>query len=137
MTRYYIINTGVFGRKSVFSHILLYDIIHSMRIRKDSCFLPSEELDLISRASDALAHPLRVELFHFIYSENVARRQVCNKTLVQEFGYSQSTISQHMNKLLVSGLVEVRKKESFSFYYVNLGVLGRYLDCVRKLNIPG
>ena len=54
----------------------------------------------------------------------------------QRLGYSQSTVSQHMKKLLVSGLVESRNKESYSYYYVNLGILGKYLDCVKKLNAP-
>ena len=89
---------------------------------------------LVTAASDALAHPLRVELFRYIYTENIARRQVCNKDLVSEFGYSQSTISQHMRKLLVSGLIESRKKESYSYYYVNLGMLQKYLNAVKKLN---
>ena len=108
-----------------------------MRIRKDSDLMTKEEIALIAKASDALSHPLRVELFHYIYSENFARRQICNKDLVAQFGYSQSTISQHMNKLLISGLVEVRKQESFSYYFVNLGVLARYLNSVKKLNVPG
>ena len=105
-----------------------------MRIRKDNDIYDEEEIRLIAAASDALAHPLRVELFRFIYSENAARRRVCNKDLVVCFGYSQSTISQHMRKLLVSGLVEARKQESYTYYYVNIGVLQRYLNAVRKLN---
>ena len=58
-----------------------------MRIRKFTGSLPAEEIQLISQASDALAHPLRVELFRFIYTENRARRSVCNKDLVEHFGY--------------------------------------------------
>ena len=105
-----------------------------MRIRKDNDIYDSEEIALIAAASDALAHPLRVELFRFIYTENIARRQVCNKDLVAEFGYSQSTISQHMRKLLVSGLVTAQKKESYSYYYVSIGTLQKYLNAIRKLN---
>jgi len=106
----------------------------SMRIRKDNDIYDSEEISLIASASDALAHPLRVEIFRYIYTENIARRQICNKDLVAEFGYSQSTISQHMRKLLVSGLVTAQKKESYSYYYVNLGKLQKFLNAVRKLN---
>ena len=108
-----------------------------MRIRRDNDIYDAEEIKLISAASDALAHPLRVELFRYIYTENIARRSVCNKDLVAEFGYSQSTISQHMRKLLVSGLVEAQRKESFAYYYVNLGTLQKYLNAVKKLNTPG
>ncbi len=104
-----------------------------MRIRKDSA-LEKDDILLIARASDALAHPVRVELFRYIYTENLARRTVCNKDLVEEFDYAQSTVSQHMQKLVSSGLVDVQKKETYSYYYVNIGMLGRYLNAVRKLN---
>ena len=60
-----------------------------MRIRRDNDIYDVEEIKLISAASDALAHPLRVELFRFIYTENIARRQVCNKDLVERFGLAQ------------------------------------------------
>ena len=104
-----------------------------MRIRKDAA-LEKEDILLIARASDALAHPGRVEIFRFIYNENLARRTVCNKDIVEEFDYAQSTVSQHMRKLVFSGLVDVQKKETYSYYYVNIGMLGRYLNAVRKLN---
>ena len=105
----------------------------SMRIRKDTG-LEKDDILLIAKASDALAHPARVEIFRYIYNENLARRQVCNKDLVEEFDYAQATISQHMRKLVFSGLVDVQKKETYSYYYVNIGMLGRYLNSVRKLN---
>lgn len=148
MTRYYIIKTGVTTHflsilstrvvracsELLFFCRLLCIIFPAMRIRKDNDIYNEEEILLIAKASDALAHPLRVELFRYIYTENIARRQVCNKDLVAEFGYSQSTVSQHMKKLLISGLVEAKKQESFTYYYVNLGLLGRYLNSVKKLN---
>ena len=104
-----------------------------MRIRKDKQSL-SEDAEIIARVSDALAHPLRVDIFKYIYKENLERRHPCTKDLVEKFGYSQSTISQHMNKFTISGLVEVQKKNSFSYYFVNIGILGMYLDAVKKLN---
>ncbi len=107
-----------------------------MRIRKDNDILEYGEIELISAASDALAHPLRVELFRFIYVQNMQQKQICNKDLVDTFDYSQSTISQHMSKLTASGLVEVVKKANKSYYFVNLGVLGKYLNAVKKLNTP-
>ena len=107
-----------------------------MRIRKFPSSLPVEEIQLITKASDALAHPLRVEIFRYIFTKNRALEHVCNKDLVEEFGYSQSTISQHMRQLLVSGLVEVRNKETYAYYFVNLGVLAKYLDGVKKLSAP-
>ncbi|MCQ2552820.1 MAG: helix-turn-helix domain-containing protein [Clostridia bacterium] len=104
-----------------------------MRIRRDKLQF-NEEAEIIAKVSDAFAHPLRVELFKYIYKENMQRRQPCTKDLVEKFTYSQSTISQHMSKLTISGLIEVQKKNSFSYYYVNIGILGKYLDAVKKIN---
>ncbi len=104
-----------------------------MRIRKESDLLPREDVLLIAKASDALAHPARVEIFRFIYSANRNRQPVCNKDVVSEFEYSQATISQHIRKLILSELVQVQKKDNFSYYFVNIGMLGKYLDAVRKL----
>ena len=39
-----------------------------------------------------------------------------------------------MRKLLVSGLVTAQKKESYSYYYVSIGTLQKYLNAIRKLN---
>ena len=105
-----------------------------MRIRKENEKLQEEDILLIAKASDALAHPLRVELFHYIYTENLQRHPVCNKDLVTVSGYSQATVSQHMKKLIISGLVEVQNQASHSYYLVNLGMLGKYLNSVKKLN---
>ena len=96
--------------------------------------MQEEDILLIAQVSDALAHPARVEIFRYIYIENMNRRTVCNKNLVENFDYSQATISQHIKKLVISGLIEVQKKENFSFYYVNIGILSKYLNAVKKLN---
>ncbi|MBR3296818.1 MAG: helix-turn-helix transcriptional regulator [Firmicutes bacterium] len=105
-----------------------------MRIRKNNDIMDSEDIELIANCSDALAHPARVEIFRYIYSENLSRRTVCNKDLVAAFDYSQATISQHASKIAQSGLIDVQKKDNKTYYFVNIGVLGRYLNAVRKLN---
>lgn len=105
-----------------------------MRIRKNNDNINQEEVELIAGCSDALAHPARVEIFHYIYTENLSRRTVCNKDLVAAFDYSQATISQHASKIAQSGLIDVQKKDNRSYYFVNIGVLGKYLNAVRKLN---
>lgn len=104
-----------------------------MRIRKESGQWPEEEVLLIAKASDAFAHPARVRIFRYIYNANRSRQTVCNKDVVGAFEYSQATISQHLKKLIFSGLVQVQKKDNFSYYYVNIGMLGKYLDAVKKL----
>ena len=103
-----------------------------MRIRKNNDIMDSEDIELIANCSDALAHPARVEIFRYIYSENLSRRTVCNKDLVAAFDYSQATISQHVKKLVDADLVQVVKKDRFSYYYVHLGTLNDYLTATKK-----
>ena len=103
-----------------------------MRIRKDNKDLLENEIMLISDVSDALAHPLRVKMLKYIMTQNRSMKPVCTKDLVEEFGYAQATISQHIKKLVDSGLVQVKKEDRFSYYYVNIGVLGKYLNAVKK-----
>lgn len=105
-----------------------------MRIRKESDELQEEEVLLTARVSDALAHPARVKIFRYIFVSNRNRQQVCNKDVVNAFNYSQATISQHIKKLVQAELVQVKKDEKFSFYFVNIGMLGKYLDAVKKFD---
>ncbi len=106
-----------------------------MRIRKDNKDLMENEILLIADVSDALAHPLRVKILKYIMTQNRAMKTVCTKDLVEEFGYAQATISQHMKKLVLSGLVEFKHKEKFSYYYVNLGLLARYVNAAKKFSV--
>src|SRR5665647_1034626 len=101
-----------------------------MRIRKEPDEFQEEEVLLIAMASDALAHPVRVRIFRYIYNANMTRIPVCNKDIVAAFNYSQATVSQHIKKLAQSELVHVERKDNFSYYYVNIGMLGKYLDCL-------
>lgn len=103
-----------------------------MRIRKEGGQLVDEEVLLIARASDALAHPARIYLFRHIMSCNTKRQPVCTGDLVEAFDYAQATISQHMKKLVNSGLIDVKKSNKFTYYYVNIGMLSKYLDATRK-----
>ena len=103
-----------------------------MRLRKETDDLQEEEILLIARISDALAHPARVKIYSFIMKNNKERLPVCNKDVVAEFNYSQATISQHMKKLAESELITVQKNDKHSMYYANFGILIKYLDATRK-----
>ncbi len=107
-----------------------------MRIRKQEELSNDKELQLIAHCSDAFAHPARIEIFRYIYSENLERRTVCNKDLVAVFDYSQATVSGHLRKLIISGLIDVEEDGSRNYYFVNIGVLNRYMAAVRKLHLP-
>lgn len=105
-----------------------------MRIRKQNAELRKEEIELISKVSDALAHPLRVELFRYILRKNRSLEGVYTKIIVKDFGYAQATISQHMRVLLQAGLVTGKDEEKYTYYYANLGILTQYLDTVKKFS---
>ena len=87
-----------------------------MRLRKEQDEMMEEEVLLIAKVSDALAHPARINIFRYIMQSNRAMVQVCNKDLVEHFNYAQATISQHTEKLVDPGLVEVKKKDKLSYY---------------------
>ena len=94
--------------------------------------MQERDILLIAKISDALAHPARIKIFRYIMTSNKKRERVCNKDLVNYFDYSQATISQHVKKLRDAGLVEVRKEDRYSYYYVHLGTLNDYLVATKK-----
>ena len=109
-----------------------------MRIRKDRSAYEDQsgiDYELIATVSDALAHPVRLRLFRYIMQMNREMKSVCTKDLVAEFNYAQATISQHMKKLVRSGLVETKKEEKFAYYYVNLGVLAHYIEAAKRFSV--
>ena len=106
-----------------------------MRLSKEQDEMMEEDVLLIAKVSDALAHPARINIFRYIMQSNRAMVQVCNKDLVEHFNYAQATISQHTKKLVDSGLVEVKKKDKYSYYYANLGMLMQYLNATKKFSV--
>ena len=64
--------------------------------------------------------------------ENKSLYKVCNKDLGAYVDYSQATISPLVKKLKDAGLVEVKKQDRYSYYYVHLGVLHDYLIATKK-----
>ena len=106
-----------------------------MRIRKNSEAVDEYEMEFIARVSDALAHPVRLLIFRHIMQCNKSMKKVCNKDLCETFDYAQATISQHVKKLIQSGLLEVKKENKFSYYYANIGILMHYIDATKKFSI--
>jgi ArsR family transcriptional regulator len=106
-----------------------------MRLRKEADALQEEEILLVSRISDALAHPARIKIFRYILSCNTSRTPLCNKDVVSHFDYSQATISQHIKKLVQAELVLIKKVDKYSMYYANIGILGKYMNSLKKLEI--
>ena len=106
-----------------------------MRIRKINDDFDEKDLEFIAKVSDALAHPARLQMFRHIMRCNRKMENVCNKDLVNEFGYAQATVSQHMEKLIIAGLIEKKKENRFTYYYANLGVLMRYINKTKEFSV--
>lgn len=103
-----------------------------MRLRKEIDEMQERDILLIARISDALAHPARIKIFRYIMAQNKKRERVCNKDLVNHFNYSQATISQHVKKLKDAELLQVKKQDRYSYYFVHLGTLNDYLVATKK-----
>lgn len=108
-----------------------------MRIRKKDPAnetLPNEEILTLAKVSDALAHPARVQMLCFILNENLARRPVTNKDIVKAFDYAQATVSQHLSKLIIGELLEMKKRGTSSSYFARIDRLSAYIELLKKIN---
>jgi len=108
-----------------------------MRIRRNTpvdTALNDEEFLAVAKISDALAHPVRIRLLRYILTENLARRTVTNKDLVGAFSYAQATISQHVSKLIIGGLLEAQSKGTSSCYFARVGKLLAYTETIKKID---
>ncbi len=103
-----------------------------MRLRKEVDEMQEKDILLIAKISDALAHPARIKIFRYIMEQNKKRQRICNKDLVNHFDYSQATISQHVKKLSDAGLVQVKREDRYSYYFIHLGTLNDYLIATKK-----
>lgn len=105
-----------------------------MRIRKEPDTMQEKDVLLIANVSDAFAHPVRIKMFRYIMKCNRERIPVCNKDLIEEFGYAQATTSQHIKKLVDCKLLETKKQDKFTYLYANLGMVQMYVNAVRKFD---
>ena len=104
-----------------------------MHIRKTVNIEQAEEAIFIAKIADALSHPVRVALLHYVRQKSEVRNDICNKDLVEYFPYSQSSLSQHVKKLKDCGLFQVAYKNKFSLYSVDEEILAKYIQAIREL----
>lgn len=102
-----------------------------MRIRKEFEQMPDEQIMQTAKISEALAHPGRIKIFRYIMKCNSERKPVRNKDIVEDFEYSQATISQHLNKMIIAELVKTEQKGTSTYYYANIGVIGKYIELLK------
>ena len=104
-----------------------------MKIKKQVNIEGSENAMFIAKIADALSHPLRVSLIHYVNNKNEVRNDVCNKDLVKHFPYSQSSLSQHVKKLVETGIFNVDYKNKYSFYSVNKDILKKFSKSILEV----
>lgn len=104
-----------------------------MKMKKPLNIEGSEQAIFIAKIADALSHPLRVSLIHYVSNKNKVRNDVCNKDLVNHFPYSQSSLSQHVKRLKDCGIFKVEYQDKFSFYSVDKQVLKTFKNKVSEL----
>lgn len=103
----------------------------TLRIRKDNN-KTSDEITLISKVSDALSHPVRVKILQYVKEKSIVNSDVCNGDLVNLLDYSQSTISQHVKKMVQADLFTIEKKDKNSIYSINQKTLDRYISFLQS-----
>lgn len=104
-----------------------------MKMKKYLNIEGSEKAIFIAKIADALSHPLRVSLVHYVNDKCKVRNDTCNKDLVEYFPYSQSSLSQHVKKLVQSKIFSVEYVDKFSYYTVNINTLEKYVKAVQKI----
>jgi len=104
-----------------------------MKLKKEFNIEGSEQANFIAKTADALAHPLRVALVHYVGKKNKVRNDVCNKDLVEHFPYSQSSLSQHIKRLKEADIFTVEYADKFSYYSVNRKTLKAFKESLNKV----
>ncbi|MHA2060639.1 MAG: ArsR/SmtB family transcription factor [Candidatus Ranarchaeia archaeon] len=76
----------------------------------------------------ALANPVRLQIIHFIGKE-----EICQCDIIPAIGKAQSTISQHLELLVRSGILANRQDGSRTLYKIADSRVFGILKSVRKL----
>ena len=84
--------------------------------------------DLESKFFKALANPVRLQILHYIGKE-----EQCQCDIIPAMGKAQSTISQHLELLVRSGILSKRQDGSRTLYKVSDQRVFQILNRVRNL----
>jgi ArsR family transcriptional regulator len=75
-----------------------------------------------SEIAKALAHPARVAILKLLQENNY---QSC-QNIVDQLPYTQSTVSQHLYKLVSAGLLESKGVKTSTIYSINSAALHKF-----------
>jgi DNA-binding transcriptional ArsR family regulator len=98
----------------------------------------SDKFNKISDFAKALSHPARIAILKKLANEN---KCICGE-IVEIMPLSQSTVSQHLKELKISGLIQGEIEGVASKYCINwknldkaLNELSDFLNDIKKKNI--
>jgi ArsR family transcriptional regulator len=84
--------------------------------------LSKTEAETTARAFNALGDPHRVKIINLLATSS---EPVCVCELTSPLGLSQPTVSHHLKKLLLAGLLEREQRGTWAYYSLRRDALGR------------
>lgn len=87
------------------------------------------QLDRDAEQLSALAHPVRLEILRHL----THRHACCVKDLVDRSHLAQSTISQHLKKLVEANLVQYKREQQRSAYQLNRAEFSKMSERLAQL----
>lgn len=103
-----------------------------VRLRKE-VEMALEGMTREARVADALAHPARIAILAYVAENNAAGIDVCTSDLVTLLDYSQGTVSQHVKKLVQTGLLRTGKRDRCTLYHLCRGEVEDHIAFLKKL----
>lgn len=94
----------------------------TINIIREGIKIKTEEIIKISKA---LSDKNRVEIIKLLSDE-----EICACKLLEQFNIKQPTLSHHMKILSETGLVNVTKKSTWSYYTLNNEKLNEYKEFI-------
>ncbi len=96
---------------------MLYRNNTMKEFNKQICDLKTEAVNDERAVSvyGALAHPVRLTILRQLAMENIC----CCKDIVNRLDLAQSTVSQHLKVLVLSGLISYKSEKQSSLYQIN------------------
>jgi DNA-binding transcriptional ArsR family regulator len=81
-----------------------------------------------AKVAKALAHPSRLMMLDLL-----GKTEMSVTEITKAVGADQSTVSKHLAILKETGLIDVRKLGTTSFYRVTCGCLGGFFSCLEAM----
>ena len=92
-----------------------------------------DRLAYVSQMLKLMGHPLRIQILAMLESS----QELPAGTFHEALNEPQPTVSQHLNRMRLSGLLQIRKQGGQVLYSLRQPRVLEVLDCVRHWDVPG